>query len=72
MIELTPLEQTRAVKEWIQQGLEQGLEQGTLIGRVQTCQKFLKRPIQSKADLQAKTLEELRQLADSLEHQLHA
>ena len=72
MIQLTPLEQTRAVKEWIQQGLEQGLEQGKLIGRIQMGQKFLRRAVQSEADLQAKTLEELQQLADSLERQLQA
>jgi len=28
MLNLTPLEETRAVREWIEQGLEQGLEQG--------------------------------------------
>ena len=74
MIELTPLEETAAVKELMQIGREEarreGLEKGELIGRIQMAQRFLKHPITPKESLAEQGVEDLRALLDRLETQL--
>ena len=70
MIQLTPLEETVAVKELIQMGMEKGREEGELIGKIQMAQRFLKRPIMPKESLVEQGVESLRTLLEQLEAEL--
>ena len=46
--------------------LKQGRAEGDLIGRIQTLQQILKRPITPQDELSRAPIEELRRLADGL------
>ncbi|QTA93286.1 DUF2887 [Desulfonema magnum] len=86
MIQLTPLDQTVAGQELIQigveigeekgreegreKGREEGREEGELIGRIQTMQQFLKRPVMSKKKLFDKNISELKSVLKKLESEL--
>lgn len=66
MIELTPLENTVAGKELIQQGMERG----QLIGQIQLIQRILKRRRTPKESLAILAVEELETMLAKLEAEL--
>jgi predicted transposase YdaD len=78
MIELTPLEETVAVKQLIDQGLQKGMEQGLqkgmakgqYIGQIQLIQRLLKRPQTPNESLVVLDVEELRTMLAKLETEL--
>ncbi len=74
MLQLTPLENTVAGQELIQQSLEKGIskgiEKGELMGEIRMAQRVLKRPLDSKDTLAQKSLDELHQLLSQLEAEL--
>jgi predicted transposase YdaD len=74
MIELTPLEETVAVKQLIdqgvQEGMEKGMEKGQFIGQIQLIQRLLKRPQTPNESLAILDVEELRTLLTNLEADL--
>jgi len=70
MLQLTPLENTVAGQELIQQGMEQGMEKGELIGEIRMAQRVLKRPLSSKETLSQQSITELRRLLSQLEAEL--
>jgi predicted transposase YdaD len=82
MIQLTPLEESMAVKELIQQGvekgeekglekgLEQGIKKGQFIGQIQLIQRLLKRPQTPNQSLAERPLEELTTMLAHLEEEL--
>jgi len=88
MIQLTPLEETVAVrqlirmntrkvlKEGLQKGLQKGRKEGTqhgeLIGKIHATQRFMKRPITSKKELLEQSTKELRAILKQLEALLKA
>lgn len=71
MVQLTPLEETKAVRELIdmgiERGIEQGIERGELIGNIQMAQRILKRYVIPKEVLKTKTIDELKTILHSLE-----
>ena len=74
MIQLTPLEESVAVKELIQQGLEKGLERGVkkgqMIGQIQLIQRILKMPQADEDFLVQRPVEELKTMLTNLEAKL--
>ena len=86
MIQLTPLEETVAVKELIRQsmekgmekgmergmekGMETGMEKGRLIGQIQLIQRLLKRPRTPEASLRALDSGQLETMLANLEADL--
>ncbi len=78
MIELTPLEETVAVKQLIDQGLqkgiekgmEKGMEKGQFIGQIQLIQRLLKRPQTPNESLAILDVEELKTMLTNLEADL--
>ena len=86
MIELTPLEETVAVKQLIDQGLQKGMEKGIekgmekgmakgmakgqFIGQIQLIQLLLKRPQTPTESLVVLDVEELRDMLAKLETEL--
>ena len=84
MIQLTPLDKTVAGQELIQMGEERGLERGLergmrkgmkkgeLIGKIQMCQQFLKRPVTSRKKLLQKNIRELGTILQLLESVMKA
>ncbi len=70
MLQLTPLENTVAGQELIQQSLEKGMEKGELIGEIRMAQRVLKRPLSPRDTLAQKSLDELHQLLRELEAEL--
>ncbi|MFP4584507.1 MAG: hypothetical protein ACLFN9_14150, partial [Desulfococcaceae bacterium] len=78
MIQLSPLEESVAVQELIQQGKEkgkeegreEGLEKGQLIGQIQLIQRLLKRPQTPKESLRLLGTEELETMLANLETEL--
>ena len=74
MIQLTPLEESVAVKELIQQGLEKGLERGVkkgqMIGQIQLIQRILKMPQADEDFLVQRPVEELKTMLTDLEAKL--
>jgi len=59
-------------EEGVLKGREEGIVKGALIGKIQTCQRFLRQRLSPLSTLQRKSLEELRGLAKSLEKQAGA
>ena len=63
MLQLTPLEETRAGKELIaigeKRGKKRGEERGEIIGSIRMCQRFLGIPISTSAELAGKSLRQL-------------
>ena len=72
MIQLTPLEETVAVKELIQKGVEQGIEKGELIGKIRMAQNVLKRPATPRKTLTDLSIQELESILQKLEAELSA
>ena len=78
MIELTPLEDTVAGKELIQQGIDQGIDQGMekgmekgqRIGQIRLIQRLLKRPQTPNESLSILDVEELETMLANLEADL--
>jgi predicted transposase YdaD len=74
MIQLTPLEESLAVKELVQQGVEKGVEQGMkkgqVIGQIQLIQRWLKRPQTPSEHLAERPMEELSEMLAGLEGEL--
>ena len=70
MIQLTPLEESVAVQELVQQGREEGLEKGQWIGQIQLIQRLLKRPKTPKESLRGLELGELESMLAKLETEL--
>ena len=82
MIELTPLEETVAVKQLIDQGLQKGLQKGMekgmqkgmqkgqFIGQIQLIQRLLKRPQTPNESLALLDVEELETMLTNLEADL--
>jgi len=82
MIQLTPLEETFAVRQLIrlktrkisqeslQKGLRKGARQGELIGKIHLAQRLLKRRITPKKKLPEQKNEELRAILKKLEAEL--
>ncbi len=70
MIQLTPLEETVAVKELIQETLEKGMKKGQLIGQIQLLQRLLKRPQTPNKTLTGLGLKELQAMLAKLEADL--
>ena len=74
MIELTPLEDTVAGKELIQQGInqgiDQGMEKGQRIGQIRLIQRLLKRPQTPNESLSILDVEELETMLANLEADL--
>jgi predicted transposase YdaD len=66
MIQLTPLEESVAVQELVQQGMEKG----QLIGQIQLIQRLLKRPQTPKESLRGREVPELETLLADLEADL--
>ena len=54
----------------MEKGIEKGLQAGGFIGRILLCQKLLGRPEIPSAELQAKSLQDLQELANQLESNL--
>ena len=59
MLQLTPLEETRAGKELIAIGEKRGKKRGEIIGSIRMCQRFLGIPISTSAELAGKSLRQL-------------
>ena len=78
MIELTPLEETVAVKQLIQQGIdegkekgmEEGMEKGQIIGQIRLIERLLKRPRTPNETLALLDVEELEPILANLEADL--
>ena len=78
MIQLTPLEESVAVKELIQQGMERGMERGLerglkkgqMIGQIQLIQRLLKIPQTPDESLAQRPIEELKTMLTDLEAKL--
>jgi len=70
MLQLTPLEETVAVQQLMQESLEKGMEKGELIGEIRIAQRLLKRPLSSKDTLSRQSLAELQQLLRQLKDEL--
>jgi flagellar biosynthesis/type III secretory pathway protein FliH len=74
MIELTPLEETVAGKQLIQQGMERGMEtgmeKGQLVGQIRLIQRLLKRPRTPDESLSALDPGELKSMLANLEADL--
>jgi predicted transposase YdaD len=66
MIQLTPLEETVAVKELMQESMEKG----ELVATIQMTQKWLKRPLTPKNKLYSLGVEDLKAILADLEAQL--
>jgi hypothetical protein len=66
MIQLTPLEETVAVQELMQESMEKG----ELVATIQMTQKWLKRPLTPKSTLYNLAVEELKSILADLEAQL--
>jgi len=66
MIQLTPLEESVAVKELIQQGMEKG----QIVGQIQLIQRLLKIPQTPDESLAQRPIEELKTLLADLEAKL--
>lgn len=66
MIQLTPLEETVAVKELMQESMEKG----ELVATIQMTQKWLKRPLTPKNNLYSLGVEDLKAILADLEAQL--
>lgn len=68
---LPHLRDTQAGKDLIaigvEQGIEIGIEKGTLVGTIQTCQRFLGLPPTERIALETKAIDELRQQAEQLQ-----
>jgi predicted transposase YdaD len=58
------------ILEALEEGREEGIQKGALIGKIQTCQRFLRQRLSPLSALQKKSLKELRGLAVSLEKEL--
>lgn len=50
-----------------EEGREKGQEEGLFIGRIQSCQRLLQRPVTPKSELAEMPLHHLKNLADTLE-----
>lgn len=59
-------------EEGRQEGRQEGVQQGELIGRLQVCQRFLRRHVTPRDELERLSLEELRQRVDALEAEMFA
>jgi predicted transposase YdaD len=70
MIQLTPLEETVAVKELMQESMEEGMEKGELVATIQMTQKWLRRPLTPKNTLYSLGVEDLKAILADLEAQL--
>jgi len=57
---------TIGLTQGIQQGLSQGLTQGQWIGQIQTLQELLGQPVSPSAELTARSIAELTELAGAL------
>lgn len=66
MIQLTPLEETVAVQELMQESMEKG----ELVATIQMTQKWLKRPLTPKNKLYSLGVEDLKAILADLEAQL--
>ena len=54
------------------EGREEGREEGRLIGEIQACERFLKRPVSAESALQEMSTDELKELARRLEAEVDA
>lgn len=70
MIELTPIEESVADKQFIQMGVEKGMEIGELIGGIRMAQGFLPKPVAPREALAEEAPEALRAILDGLEAEL--
>jgi predicted transposase YdaD len=79
MIQLTPLEETTAVKELLQiketkamiegnkQGRKEGIEKGKLIGTIMTLQRVMKLTLTEREILMKQSIEQLQTMLAKLE-----
>ncbi len=71
MLELTPLEETTAVKEIIQitmdKGREEGLDKGELIGKIHLAQSLMMQPLTPREKLVEKSIDELSAILNTLD-----
>lgn len=70
MLNLTPLEETTAVKEIIQTSEDKGREEGKLIGQIQLAQRLMGKPLIPTETLVEKSIDELSAIIDALEPEL--
>ena len=78
MLNLTPFEETtvgkqvygRGLEKGLSQGLTQGLTRGELIGKIESAQRVLRRPLSSKEELLAKSYDELNRMQQALDAEL--
>jgi len=70
MIELTPIEESVADKQFIQMGVEKGMEIGELIGGIRMARGFLPKPVAPREALAEEAPEALRAILDGLEAEL--
>ncbi len=78
MLELTPLEETAAVKEIIQitmdkgidKGREEGIDKGELIGKIYMAQRFMRQPLTPREKLVEQSVDDLSAILDMLESEL--
>ncbi|QTA84066.1 hypothetical protein [Desulfonema magnum] len=54
----------------IEKGVKKGRKEGILIGEILTLQRILKQPVYSKAELEKKTLKELKTILAETESRL--
>ncbi len=75
MLELTPLEETTAVKEIIQisedKGIEKGLNKGELIGKIHMAQRLMGKPITPREKLVEQNADDLNAILGMLEPELN-
>ncbi len=75
MLNLTPLEETTAVKEIIQiseeKGLEKGLDKGKLIGQIHMAQRLIRKPLTPMDNLVEQSIDDLNAILDMLEPELN-
>ncbi|MCP4688431.1 MAG: hypothetical protein GY859_10290 [Desulfobacterales bacterium] len=75
MLNLTPLEETTAVKEIIQiseeKGIEKGLDKGELIGKIHMAQSLMRKPLTPREKLVEQDVEDLNAILDMLKPELN-
>jgi predicted transposase YdaD len=70
MLNLTPFEETTVGKQVYGRGLEKGLSRGELIGKIESAQRVLRRPLSSKEELLTKSYDELNRMLQTLDAEL--
>ncbi len=71
MLNLTPLEETTAVKEIIQISEEKGREAGKVIGQIHLAQRLMGKPLTPIEKLNEQSIDELNAILDMLEPELN-